>query len=771
MGAATEMVVDTMKGFQIGFENTTHVTDVMAKAVTSSNMTFAQLGTALSYVSGVAKMANNTLEETTAAIAQMADVGIKGSRAGVYMRTGLLRLMAPQAAARKELEKFGVSIYTAEGKMKPFIQIVGELGEALRGATEEQRNMAFKALFGQRAITGQIAVFRKGRAELEKFTDMLRNAGGTAQEIADKQLGNLSAQFGRLIKIVMDTAYAISKALGPALREAVADLQTQFKKLNEFFKKHELVIAKYALKGYRYFKAFGGGVIDIIKDISQNWDERWAFMVKAVRIQVKAARDIIAATFDDVWATLKDGAIAYGKTLYEVFRKTFTDIAMNMKGWAWAAIEKWGIHKGLYDKYRKEENAALVEQGVNKLPLNEYTKAFDDAAKRAKERADKEFRVQQQTGAFDHLEPKVETESWADIGEKIKEHWVRPYEDAKNRLGGILEKIVEIEKEAAAEIGKAMPEAWKNRWADLRAELAEIDSDIEFWYKKQKKAASDATKEIAGLAKAREDLDAGLGGKLTAETETKEEKTVSFVGVKEAWQRMVESIYSPQTKMLSQQTSLLADIDTGQADIVDAVQGVEAAVKKNFAGGAEADTPTQAPDAQQSRAEGRRERRYEKDEAKEGRITEGLRERRERREERVEKGLPQTDIEKDDKRIRQEIAERKRERDDAAALEEHKREYPDWKPAELQIKAPEIQAPGSLEVETPKIQVPQIEIPQVSKPVIPTEQSRAEQGQTGRATDTQGLNALIKEVRNNLDELRRINTNVKKLAPIGATAP
>ncbi|MHC4157434.1 MAG: phage tail tape measure protein [Planctomycetota bacterium] len=289
LGSAGLSAIDQIKAFPAvatlakAAENTTHVTDVMAKAVTSSNMTFAQLGTALSYVSGVSKMANNTLEETTAAIAQMADVGIKGSRAGVYMRTGLLRLMAPQAAARKELEKFGVSIYTAEGRMKPFVQIVGELSEALRGATEEQRNMAFKALFGQRAITGQIAVFKKGRAELEAFTDMLRKAGGTAEKIAAKQLDNLAAQFGRLIKIVMDTAYAIGKALGPALREAIADLQTQFKKLNEFFKKHELVIAKYALKGYRYFKAFGSGVIDIVKDVSTNWDARWAFMVKVPR--------------------------------------------------------------------------------------------------------------------------------------------------------------------------------------------------------------------------------------------------------------------------------------------------------------------------------------------------------------------------------------------------------------------------------------------------------------------------------------------------------
>jgi len=36
-----------MKGFKIPFTDTTRVTDILAKSVTSSNMTFGQLGEAL----------------------------------------------------------------------------------------------------------------------------------------------------------------------------------------------------------------------------------------------------------------------------------------------------------------------------------------------------------------------------------------------------------------------------------------------------------------------------------------------------------------------------------------------------------------------------------------------------------------------------------------------------------------------------------------------------------------------------------------------------
>lgn len=198
MGRAAEIVVDTMKGFSIEFKNTTHVTDVLAKAVTSSNMTFDQLGQTMSMVSGLARTTNNSLEDTVTAVAAMADVGIKGTRAGTTLRRSLLNLAAPTSEIRQLFDDYKIAVYDSNGVMKPFIQLVGEISEALKDASEEQRNMAFKAMFGARAITGQLAIFDKGVDELRKFSEALRVSGGAAEEVAQKQMATLNEQMGKL---------------------------------------------------------------------------------------------------------------------------------------------------------------------------------------------------------------------------------------------------------------------------------------------------------------------------------------------------------------------------------------------------------------------------------------------------------------------------------------------------------------------------------------------------------------------------------------------
>ena len=246
MGMAAEMLVDTMKGFGIPFTETGRVTDVLAKAVISSNMTFEQLGETLSMVSGIARQTNNSIEETVAVIAAMADVGIKGSRAGTSLRRSMLNLAAPASTIQKELQKYGIAVYDTTGRMKPFIRIVGEMSEKLRGASEEQKNMAFKTIFGARAIVGQLAVFNKGQQALDHYTKSLIFSGGTSQRIADKQLNSLSEQFGILRKQVTDAAIQLGKLFSPALRGLIDDLKGDVKRATDFFKEHKVVIADWA---------------------------------------------------------------------------------------------------------------------------------------------------------------------------------------------------------------------------------------------------------------------------------------------------------------------------------------------------------------------------------------------------------------------------------------------------------------------------------------------------------------------------------------------
>ena len=215
---AAEIMVDTMKGFKIPFEETAHVTAVMAKSVISSNMNFLQLGETLSLVAGVSRTTNNTLEETAAMIQLMANVGIKGTRSGTTLRRSMLNLAAPSEKINRLFEDMGVSISNQSGEIKPYIQLIGEISEAMKGAGEEQKMYAFKTLFGARAIAGQLEIFDAGRVKLLGMVTTLKTVGNTHEEIAEKQLAAFGEQVGEMQQTFANLSRQLTSKFVPTLQ-------------------------------------------------------------------------------------------------------------------------------------------------------------------------------------------------------------------------------------------------------------------------------------------------------------------------------------------------------------------------------------------------------------------------------------------------------------------------------------------------------------------------------------------------------------------------
>lgn len=234
MGQAAEILVDTMKGFQIQFKQTKRVTDVLSRTVTSSNTTFGQLGDALSYVAGVANLTNNTLEETSAILATFADVGIKGTRAGTSLRMALVRLAAPPAETKRTLDQLNVSISDTEGRIRPLLDIVADLEIAFKDLTEVERAHALKALFGQRAIAAMIAVFDKGSDAVAEFAEELERSGGATDELVEKQMAAFSEQWGVVSREISKFIRTVGKLLVPMLENLRDSISRATKSLIEF---------------------------------------------------------------------------------------------------------------------------------------------------------------------------------------------------------------------------------------------------------------------------------------------------------------------------------------------------------------------------------------------------------------------------------------------------------------------------------------------------------------------------------------------------------
>ncbi|MEK3893196.1 phage tail tape measure protein [Bacillus sp. FSL W7-1354] len=225
LATTADITSNILSGFGLQAKETARVADVLTKAFTNSNTDLEMLGYTMKYVAPIAHASGQSLESVAAAAGLLGNAGIQGTQAGTSLRRMLTRLAGPPKAAREELHDLGVTVEDAKGNMKPLAQIIGELAEATKDMGEADRLAAISRISGVEASSAMLALMDAGQGKIEAFTKELENSGGTAEEIAKKQLENLKGQLTYLKSALEGAAIAIGTALLPALKLIVKALQ------------------------------------------------------------------------------------------------------------------------------------------------------------------------------------------------------------------------------------------------------------------------------------------------------------------------------------------------------------------------------------------------------------------------------------------------------------------------------------------------------------------------------------------------------------------
>ena len=217
---AADKVTNVMLPFGIEAENTSRVVDVMSSTITQSNTDFNQLAQAMSYAAPVAHSAGLSLERTSAIMGVLGNAGLQASKAGTGLRGMLAALLDPTEKARKAMQRMGVQFEDANGVLLPAEQIFRNLADAGLGGAE-----AFQ-IFGRRQAAAAIVV-TENYGEVDKLTESLNGAGGTAQRIADEQMDTFHGSMTLLKSAVNGVAIELGAQLAPGIRK-VADGITAF---------------------------------------------------------------------------------------------------------------------------------------------------------------------------------------------------------------------------------------------------------------------------------------------------------------------------------------------------------------------------------------------------------------------------------------------------------------------------------------------------------------------------------------------------------------
>lgn len=261
VAAAGVVMADAMKVFGV-------TADVAANALSSaadaSSTSIEGISQAFSQVSAVAALANQSLGDTSAALAILANAGIKGSDAGTSLKTMLLRLMAPADEAVGALDAIGLSVSSfrnADGSMKPLVDIIGTLNGALGGMDQAAKDDIFRQIFGSDAIRAAAVLTSTG---VEGFNAMTGAMGGAAS-VGDKfktMMSGLAGAAGTIFAALERLSIAATDALGPALMDLSVPITGLVDGIANFIRENEALVISFA-KGVAIFTAAGLAIAGI----------------------------------------------------------------------------------------------------------------------------------------------------------------------------------------------------------------------------------------------------------------------------------------------------------------------------------------------------------------------------------------------------------------------------------------------------------------------------------------------------------------------------
>ena len=221
LATTSDIVTDALTAFGKSAGDSGQLADIMAAASSNANTNVGLMGETFKYAAPVAGALGYTMEDTALAIGLMANAGIKGSQAGTSLRSMFSRLASPPKECAETMERLGISITNADGTMKPFRDVIGDLRDKFAGLSEAEQAEAAKALAGQEAMSGLLAIVNAAPADVEKLTSAIDNSKGSAEKMANVMNDNLKGQITPLKSQIEGLAIQMGEILVPIISDVV----------------------------------------------------------------------------------------------------------------------------------------------------------------------------------------------------------------------------------------------------------------------------------------------------------------------------------------------------------------------------------------------------------------------------------------------------------------------------------------------------------------------------------------------------------------------
>ncbi len=213
------------------------VADVLANAANASTGEMSDFALGLQQSGAVAKMYGLTINDTTAALMEMADAGIAGSDAGTSLKQLLMSLIPVTAKQKEAVKDLKINLFDAKGEFIGIKGAIKQYHDALAPLPAKQRMVAMSTIFGSDAIRAANIVLLGGVEAYDAYLSRTTVTGAAADLAAAKMKGFNGALEG--FKSAAETAaITVGTQFLPALTSMIGGLSS----VVGFLERHKTVM-------------------------------------------------------------------------------------------------------------------------------------------------------------------------------------------------------------------------------------------------------------------------------------------------------------------------------------------------------------------------------------------------------------------------------------------------------------------------------------------------------------------------------------------------
>ena len=208
LGTASDIATDSLGAFGLATKdavqqakNLNRVVDVLALTSTSTNTDIVTMFESIKKGGATFTGAGQSIESFAALAGIMANAGLKGGESGLVLKNTMLRLSSATGPATTLLRKMNINLADSEGNFRDVLDILVDFEAGLKGMGNVQRSNALNTIFGTRAITGLNIALKSGSTSIREFRGKLKNASGTASEMAGVMRDTLQGRLNALTSV------------------------------------------------------------------------------------------------------------------------------------------------------------------------------------------------------------------------------------------------------------------------------------------------------------------------------------------------------------------------------------------------------------------------------------------------------------------------------------------------------------------------------------------------------------------------------------------